>query len=104
MPLIDRLAISLTDHPRHQEMFVHVFAHVVVIFPLIGLYYLVHWSLPELTSPKTASDWFQFAEVALIRCISILPLLTCLFLLLSILIEVLDGLFSICDKLKRRES
>ena len=102
MPLIDWLASSLTSHPRHREMFVHVFAHAVVIPPLIGLYYLAQWYLPELSSPKTPSDWFQFAEVALIRFISILPLLTCLFLLISILIEVLDSLFSIWDKVKRR--
>lgn len=81
-----------------------MFAHVVVIPPLIGLYYLVHRSLPELGSPKTPSDWFQFTEVTLIRFISILPLLTCLFLLLSILVEVLDSLFSICDRLKKREA
>lgn len=74
-------------------MFIHVFAHLVVIPFVLAVYYLLQSWGPKLPLPQTW-DAFQAVEVAFIRIISIVPLITCAVLLLGILVEVLDSLFS----------
>lgn len=80
----DRLAAWITSDADHQKALTTAFVHLALLPPLLGVSRLTQEFVEH---PTDATNWFDFAEIVLMRLIALIPLVFIVVVLTVILVR-----------------